>query len=55
LCLVFQDTGNCFPRAGFEPWSSWSLPPEWVGLQVWATSTRLNSLNLRACSYFLAS
>jgi hypothetical protein len=40
---------NYLPGAGFEPWSSWSLPPEWLGLQVWVTgawqkvvSNRLN-------------
>jgi hypothetical protein len=27
--------------AGFEPWSSWSLPPEYLGLQVWATGAWL--------------
>jgi hypothetical protein len=35
-------TGSCklFAQAGFELWSSWSLPPEQLGLQVWATSTK---------------
>jgi hypothetical protein len=28
-----------FPRAGFEPWSFWSLPPEQLGLQAWTTGT----------------
>jgi hypothetical protein len=28
---------SCFmPRAGFKPWSSLSLPPEFLGLQAWA-------------------
>jgi hypothetical protein len=29
-----------FPRASFKPQSSWSLPPKYLGLQRWATSTR---------------
>jgi hypothetical protein len=33
-----------FAWAGFELRSSWSLPPEWLGLQVWSTSTRLRSI-----------
>jgi hypothetical protein len=30
LCWVIFKTGSpkLFLRAGFEPWSSWSLPPE---------------------------
>jgi hypothetical protein len=28
-----------FAQGGLEHWSSWSLPPEELGLQVWATST----------------
>jgi hypothetical protein len=28
-------------QAGFEPQSSWCLPPEEVGLQAWATGTQL--------------
>jgi hypothetical protein len=41
----------CFSRYGltdylsgddFEPRSSWSLPPEQLGLQVWATGARLS-------------
>jgi hypothetical protein len=29
------------PRFGFKPWSSWSLSPELLELQVWATSAHL--------------
>jgi hypothetical protein len=32
-------SGELFAQASFKPWSSWSLPPEWLGLQVWATGT----------------
>jgi hypothetical protein len=28
-------------KAGFKPWSSWSLPPEQQGLQAWAVGTGL--------------
>jgi hypothetical protein len=40
LWCVFFEVGShkLFAYAGFEPWSSWSLPPEWLGLQVWATT-----------------
>jgi hypothetical protein len=31
-----------FAWAGFEPQSSWSLPPEQLGLQAWATGAWLN-------------
>jgi hypothetical protein len=31
---------NYLPEAGFEPWSFWSLPPEYLGLQVWATGAQ---------------
>jgi hypothetical protein len=36
-------TGFCelFPWAGFKLWSSWSLSPELLGLQVWATGAWL--------------
>jgi hypothetical protein len=30
-----------FVQHAFEPWSSWSLPPECLGLQVWITVTQL--------------
>jgi hypothetical protein len=30
-----------FAWAGFELWSSWSLPPEKLGLQAWATGAQL--------------
>jgi hypothetical protein len=32
-----------FAQAGFEWWSSWSLSPEKLGLQVWATSAWLRT------------
>jgi hypothetical protein len=32
--------GKLFAQAGLEPQSSWSLPPEWLGLQVWAAGTK---------------
>jgi hypothetical protein len=35
------ESHELFAQAGFKPWSSWSLPPEWLGLQAWATSPRL--------------
>jgi hypothetical protein len=35
-------------QAGFEQWSSWSLPPVWLGLQVWATSAWQTSPSLRS-------
>jgi hypothetical protein len=31
-----------FAQAGFEPWSSWSLPTEQLGLQAWATGAWLS-------------
>jgi hypothetical protein len=33
--------GFFWGMAGLEPWSSWSLPPEQLGLQAWATATQL--------------
>jgi hypothetical protein len=30
-----------FPRAGLEPQSSWTLPSEYLGLQMWATGAQL--------------
>jgi hypothetical protein len=43
LWRVFRDrvSQNLIAWAGFKPWSSWSLPPEKLGLQAWATSIRL--------------
>jgi hypothetical protein len=32
-----------FVWAGFELWSSWSLPPEWLRLPVWVTGAWLPS------------
>jgi hypothetical protein len=34
------DSHKLFTRAGFKTQSSWSLPPELLGLQAWATSDR---------------
>jgi hypothetical protein len=34
-----------FVQAGFKPQSSWSLPPELLGLQVWVTGAQLHSFN----------
>jgi hypothetical protein len=33
----FFKIGSCelFAWVGFKQWSSWSLPPEWLGLQAW--------------------
>jgi hypothetical protein len=38
------EIGSCelfFGGAAFKPHSSWSLPPEKLGLQAWATGARL--------------
>jgi hypothetical protein len=32
-----------FAWTGFEPQSSWSLPPEWLGLQTWAMAPGYSS------------
>jgi hypothetical protein len=29
FCEGFFEIGELFPRAGFKPWSSWSLPPDY--------------------------
>jgi hypothetical protein len=34
---------NYLPRVGLETRSSWSLPPEYLGLQAWATGAWLHS------------
>jgi hypothetical protein len=36
-----QGLTNCFAQADFEPWSSWYLSPEELGLQAWAISAQL--------------
>jgi hypothetical protein len=43
LCWVFFEIGShkLFFQGGFEPWYSWSLPPEQLGLQTSVTSTQL--------------
>jgi hypothetical protein len=43
VLFCFFEIGSCelFAQAGFEPWFSWSLPPEYLGLQAWATGTWL--------------
>jgi hypothetical protein len=40
---IHLEIGSCklFARAGFELWSSWSLPPELLELQVWAICAQL--------------
>jgi hypothetical protein len=43
-------SGELFAWAGFELWSSRSLPPEKLGLQVWATGTRLMVVFLKEFS-----
>jgi hypothetical protein len=47
--IGFFETGcsELFAGAGFELLSSWSLPPEELGLQVWATDTWLKIQSLR--------
>jgi hypothetical protein len=39
-----QGLSELFAQAGFEPWSSRSLPPEKLGLQVWAIVPSFPSL-----------
>jgi hypothetical protein len=39
------------PGVGLKPRSYWSLPPEWLGLQVWATVPSISSLALRGFQY----
>jgi hypothetical protein len=43
IVMDFFEIGSCelFARAGFKSWSSWSLPPEYLGLQVWVTGAQL--------------
>jgi hypothetical protein len=38
------ESQELFAQVGFKPRSSWSLPPEWLGLQAWATSAELASI-----------
>jgi hypothetical protein len=40
MCWIFSSEGlsNYLPRVGFQLRSSWSLPPNSLGLQVWVTS-----------------
>jgi hypothetical protein len=41
-CVVFEiGSLELFALAGFQPWSSWLLIPQWLGLQAWVTSTWL--------------
>jgi hypothetical protein len=51
LAMGFFKIGShkLFAQAGFKPWSSWSLPPEQLGLQLsqWAPS-----LNILSKPYF---
>jgi hypothetical protein len=42
-----------FAQAGLEPWSSWSLPPEQLGLLAWATSAWSLVLSPVAASLYL--
>jgi hypothetical protein len=48
FCVGFFKIGSLelFAWAGFKPWSSWSLPPEQLALQTWATGTPLPLLFL---------
>jgi hypothetical protein len=32
LSIFMMGLVNYWPGVGFEQWSSWSLPPEWLGL-----------------------
>jgi hypothetical protein len=36
--LEMGGLANYLPGAGLTLWFSWSLPPKWLGLQLWATS-----------------
>jgi hypothetical protein len=40
-----------FSQASFKLWCSWSLPPEYPGLQAWATSTWQTRVFLK--SYYI--
>jgi hypothetical protein len=42
FCEGFFEIGSqaLFAWTGFKPRSSWSLPPEYLGLQAWATGAR---------------
>jgi hypothetical protein len=39
-----------FAWAGFKPWYSWSLLPESLGLQAWATSVQLSEIIFKCYS-----
>jgi hypothetical protein len=45
---AFFEIGSCklFAQAGFNPWSSWSLPPEKLWLQAWATHSQFKMCNV---------
>jgi hypothetical protein len=55
LHLTFFVMGFLFAWAGFKLRSSWSLPPEYLGLQAWATSTWLlqSSLTFKVWLFYL--
>jgi hypothetical protein len=46
--------GSCelLAQAGLEPWSSWSLPSEKLGLQVWVTGIQLEDFSHTLWTYF---
>jgi hypothetical protein len=45
---IFETGSLFFAGAGLELWSSCSLPPEKLGLQVWATSVQPTTHLLKA-------
>jgi hypothetical protein len=44
--MVILEMGFCelFAQAGLKPWYSWPQPPQYLGLQAWATGTGSFSL-----------
>jgi hypothetical protein len=52
--LVIMEMGDCklFVQAGLQPWSSWSQPPKFLGLQEWATCA-LATNNMLWCFFYL--